>query len=193
MYHFVGPSSRTIVTGATDNVGGSVSDSAILTRFGDTSHLGAYELSLMHLIRMGDVHSAQNGDEPSEPPHILPWLRATLDDVSDLDFEAPIAEFESADSQEIADIFRRAANPGNDNEVPDTPPGGWVFATLWDVMDDFIFKTAESSGERSCSLMGAGRLCQPIFAGSPSNCSRTWRNARGTPSSARDLQMSVGS
>src|SRR5260370_34406243 len=51
----------------------------------------------------------------ASPPE---WLRATLADLANLDFEAPIAESKSADSHELSDLFRAAAG-----ETEDTPAG----------------------------------------------------------------------
>lgn len=79
---------------------------------------------------MSDI--AQGDGAPDQPPQILPWIRGTLDDLADVEFEAPIAGSESADSQELSDLFRRAANPGENREVPDTPVGR-TFAMLWAV------------------------------------------------------------
>lgn len=79
---------------------------------------------------MSDIAKDNGGSD--ENPSILPWIRATLDDLADFDFEVPIAASESADSQELGDLFRLAANPGEDRQVPDTPAGR-VFAMLWAV------------------------------------------------------------
>ncbi|MBB4367628.1 hypothetical protein GGD63_000397 [Bradyrhizobium sp. cir1] len=61
-----------------------------------------------------------NDAEPqrSEPAEILPpvWLRATLADLADLEFDSPIADSNSADSQDLGDLFRKAAG-----ETDDTP------------------------------------------------------------------------
>ncbi|MET3907060.1 hypothetical protein ABID59_001391 [Bradyrhizobium sp. S3.3.6] len=52
-------------------------------------------------------------DEPTEavPPV---WLRATLADLADLEFESPITDSKSADSQELGDLFRKAADETED-------------------------------------------------------------------------------
>jgi hypothetical protein len=67
-----------------------------------------------------------------QPQPSSPWLRATLDDLVNFDFEAPVAESKSADSAELSDLFRVAASPAEDGQVPDTPAGR-VFAMLWAV------------------------------------------------------------
>jgi hypothetical protein len=56
--------------------------------------------------------------QTSAPAETLPpvWLRATLADLADLEFESPIADSKSADSQELGDLFRKAAG-----ETDDTP------------------------------------------------------------------------
>jgi hypothetical protein len=35
-----------------------------------------------------------------------PWARASVADLADFDFEAPVAESQSADSTELGDLFR---------------------------------------------------------------------------------------
>jgi hypothetical protein len=76
--------------------------------------------------------SSQSEKKAGEQPQPPPWLRATLDDLLDLDFEAPIAESKSADSAELSDLFRIAANPAENGQTPDTPAGR-VFSMLWAV------------------------------------------------------------
>jgi hypothetical protein len=51
-----------------------------------------------------------------------PWLRATLDDVKCVDFEAPISGSDSADSDLLGEQFRAFLNSQEQNgELPDTP------------------------------------------------------------------------
>src|SRR5262249_55157356 len=55
-------------------------------------------------------------------PNAAPWARASLADLADLDFEAPVAESQTADSTELSDLFRKAAGAvGENGELPDTP------------------------------------------------------------------------
>jgi hypothetical protein len=64
------------------------------------------------------VHQADADSAPQTPP----WLRASIADLAGLDFEAPIAESQSADSAELGDLFRAAAGPvGEKGELEDTP------------------------------------------------------------------------
>jgi hypothetical protein len=73
----------------------------------------------------------QSGEDFAPP--VLPWLRATLDDLNDFDFEGPVATSQSADSMELSDLFRVAAGPvGEKTELPDTP-SAHIFAMLWAV------------------------------------------------------------
>jgi hypothetical protein len=58
------------------------------------------------------------GSTPQAPP----WARASVADLADLDFEAPAAESQSAESTELSHLFRRAAGAvGENGELPDTP------------------------------------------------------------------------
>jgi len=60
------------------------------------------------------------GSEDSEPVQLPRWLNATMDDVRDFDFEAPIAGLATADCQEISDRFRGAADGNGGPEPVDT-------------------------------------------------------------------------
>jgi len=67
----------------------------------------------------GGVENQIGGDGA---PQIPPWVCATLADLAGLDFEAPAAESQSADSTELGDLFRTAAGLiGENRECPDTP------------------------------------------------------------------------
>ena len=52
---------------------------------------------------------ASSDDEKVDAP---PWLRATLEDAKELDFEAPIIGSISADCHELSDLYREAAQRG---------------------------------------------------------------------------------
>jgi hypothetical protein len=62
-----------------------------------------------------DNNDAPQGEEQTDAPSPA-WLRATLADLANLVFEAPIAKSKSADSRELGDLFRAAAG-----ETEDTP------------------------------------------------------------------------
>jgi hypothetical protein len=62
-----------------------------------------------------NTEPSPNGRPPSEEAPAA-WLSASIGDLSGLDFEAPIAESKSADSQELGSIFRAAAG-----DTEDTP------------------------------------------------------------------------
>jgi hypothetical protein len=65
---------------------------------------------------------AGNQDRGDSAPQTPPWLRASVADLAGLDFEAPIADSQSAESNELGDLFRAAAGPvGEKGELPDTP------------------------------------------------------------------------
>jgi hypothetical protein len=66
--------------------------------------------------------AAENADSGESAPNAPPWARATLADLADLDFEAPVAQSRSADSTELSELFRTAAGAVSENgELPDTP------------------------------------------------------------------------
>jgi hypothetical protein len=90
-------------------------------------------------------------DAPQGPPI---WLRASLADLVDLDFEAPIGASQSADSDELSQLFRTAAESAATERSPETPAAR-VFSML-----------AAVTG------MHAGRPHPAIFAGSRLRC---WR------------------
>jgi hypothetical protein len=53
------------------------------------------------------AEAAESNHETS--PQAPPWTEATLADLDGLDFEAPIAQSRSADSQALSDLYRGAA------------------------------------------------------------------------------------
>lgn len=69
--------------------------------------------------------AAESGAPPGEPV----WLRASLADLGDFDFEAPIGVSKSADSNELGELFRTAAKSAAADGVPETPAER-VFSTL---------------------------------------------------------------
>jgi hypothetical protein len=78
--------------------------------------------------------AAANQDSEDDAPQIPPWVRASLADLADLDFEAPAAESRSADSREVGELFRAAAAVyGEDGTSPDAPAAR-IFSMLSAVM-----------------------------------------------------------
>src|ERR1700722_9800956 len=59
-----------------------------------------------------EAEAAKPGEDvdASTAPQIPPWSQASLADLGDIDFEAPIAASQSADSAELSELFRGAAN-----------------------------------------------------------------------------------
>jgi hypothetical protein len=60
----------------------------------------------------------------------LPWLRATVEDVQALDFEAPITGSSAADSHELSDQFRAALPPTEEGTEPLDTAAVRVFGML---------------------------------------------------------------
>ncbi len=72
-------------------------------------------------------------DESSAAQGPPVWLRASLADLADLDFEAPIVGSQSADSNELSQQFRAAAESAAADGSPETPAAR-VFSMLAAVM-----------------------------------------------------------
>jgi hypothetical protein len=66
-------------------------------------------------------------------PQLPPWLGASLADLSDFDFEAPIARSNSADAAELGELYRAAAGDASPDGAPETPASR-VFGMLSAVM-----------------------------------------------------------
>ena len=67
--------------------------------------------------------SDNDGQENASPPEVStvpPWTQATLADVTDFAFEAPIATSTAADAHDLGDAFHAAAKAAEE----DTPPNG---------------------------------------------------------------------
>jgi hypothetical protein len=71
-------------------------------------------------------HPAAERDVPQGPPV---WLRASSADLVDLDFEAPIIDLQSADSNELGQLFRAAAERTTADGKPESPAAR-VFSML---------------------------------------------------------------
>jgi hypothetical protein len=73
---------------------------------------------------------AENPAAESDAPQSQPvWLRASLADLIDFDFEAPIGASRSADSNELGQLFRTAAESAATDGSPETPAAR-VFSML---------------------------------------------------------------
>ncbi|UPJ95040.1 DUF4209 domain-containing protein [Bradyrhizobium sp. 172] len=114
------------------------------------------------------MDNEKNGDaEPqrSDPAETFPpvWLRATLADLADLEFESPIAESKSADSQELGDLFRKAAG-----ETEDTPAAR-VFRML-SAVAGMLFRPKDRSEPFGAMMVWADGRRSPVagdFRGPP--------------------------
>ena len=63
------------------------------------------------------------------------WLRATVADFANFDFETPIAGSESADSNELGELYRAAASAGEDNVSAANAAEVRVFSMLSAVLE----------------------------------------------------------
>jgi hypothetical protein len=69
-----------------------------------------------------DAHVPEGGGEQIDAPPA--WLRATLADLENFDFEAPVAKSKSAESRDLSGLFRKAA------DETEFPPAMRVFSIL---------------------------------------------------------------
>jgi hypothetical protein len=84
-------------------------------------------------IILEDQTGADSPGGADDAPPNPPWLRASLADLRDLDFEAPIAESQSADSAELGELFRAGAGELSADGAAGTSASR-VFAMLSAVM-----------------------------------------------------------
>jgi hypothetical protein len=89
-----------------------------------------------------DQSESSEGNAEAVP--VSPWLRATIADLQDLDFEASIAGSKSADAGELSDLFRPSIQSGDKNtEPPDT--AATRIAILLSSVTGMHFKPDESN------------------------------------------------
>src|SRR5690242_210547 len=89
-------------------------------------------------------------------PEIPPWARATLADLADLDFEAPVGQSTSAESTELGDLFSASFKAlAADDQVPDTPSAR-VFQMLAAACA-MLFKSAEPNEPFAAMAIFPGR------------------------------------
>lgn len=81
----------------------------------------------------GESDPQNPASESGEPEGLPVWLRASLTDLVDLDFEAPIVGSPSADSNELGQQFRAAIDSAAADGSPETPATR-VFSMLAAVM-----------------------------------------------------------
>jgi hypothetical protein len=74
-----------------------------------------------------DTASPNQEDAPLPSP---PWLRATADDVSSIDFEAPLAGTTTASCATLDDLYRAAIKRGDGSTEPADTPTARVFLML---------------------------------------------------------------
>jgi len=83
---------------------------------------GQVQLLVKQAKRMTAEHGASDPVQDQSAPKPPPWARASIADLTDLDFEGPVVRSQSADSTELGDLFRSAAGDvGADGDPPDTP------------------------------------------------------------------------
>ena len=63
---------------------------------------------------------SKSAEGTEEPVPVIPWLRATMADLQDLDFEAPIANSKSADASELSELFHTSTKEPDKTELPDS-------------------------------------------------------------------------
>ena len=140
-----------------------------------------------------DQSESSEGNEDTIP--VPPWLRATMADLQDLDFEAPIANSKSADASDLSELFSASTQPADKKpEPPDT--AATRIAILLSSVTGMQFKPDENNepfgamirwadGRRSAipSDFGAGHI--DLLAELASQASRFADPARGCLLAAR--------
>jgi hypothetical protein len=97
-----------------------------------------------------------SADSINPAPQMAPWARATLADLSGLDFEAPVAQSTSAESTELGDLFGTAARAlVARDQVADTP-GARVFQMLAGTCG-MLFKSEEPNQPFAAMAIFPGR------------------------------------
>ena len=78
------------------------------------------------------TQNSQNDEPTNEKPSdkVLPWLRANIDDLKDLNFEGPIFGSAAADSHELSDMFRAAVSTTDQGAEPADTAAVRVFNML---------------------------------------------------------------
>lgn len=118
---------------------------------------------------MEDKTAPESPCAESEAPTGPPWLRASLTDLNDLDFEAPVADSASADSAELGDLFRAAVDSLGQQAAAADTPASRVFGMLAAVMG-MHFKPKEPNepfGAMAVFADGRRSAIPADFRGSP--------------------------
>ena len=118
---------------------------------------------------MEDKTAPESPRAESEAPTGPPWLRASLTDLNDLDFEAPVADSASADSAELGDLFRAAVDSLGQQAAAADTPASRVFGMLAAVMG-MHFKPKEPNepfGAMAVFADGRRSAIPADFRGSP--------------------------
>jgi hypothetical protein len=119
----------------------------------------------MEDISAGNAAAEASASGPPPPP----WARATLSDLVDFDFEAPVAASSSADSSRLSDQFSTSGGSiGSNGELPDTPAAR-VFHMLT-AATGMMFRSSEPNEPFGALMMRTDgrRTALPIdFRGPP--------------------------
>lgn len=68
--------------------------------------------------------------QAEQKPFLVPWLCATLEDATDIDFEAPIAGSDTADCHELSGLYRLASQQSDGSSVPPDTASNRIFLML---------------------------------------------------------------
>ena len=85
-----------------------------------------------------------SSEEEKKAVSVSPWLRATMADLQDLDFESPIADSNSADASALAELFHKAIKSADSTTEPSDSAGTRV-AILLSSVAGMHFNPAESN------------------------------------------------
>jgi lysyl-tRNA synthetase class 1 len=110
-------------------------------RFG--SFVAVYGLpNAVAMIDGALARSTEAKGASAEEPRPPQWLSATLADLADLDFEAPIIASKSADSNELSDLYRAATSTDGDSTATADTAAIRVFNML-SAVTGMMFKPQE--------------------------------------------------
>ncbi|GBF58308.1 hypothetical protein PbB2_01982 [Candidatus Phycosocius bacilliformis] len=79
---------------------------------------------------MNDSEAHQEHPQDSDKLNVPIWLRATLEDAKDLDFEAPLTGSISADCHELSDLYRASCQRGDESAPQDETASNRVMTML---------------------------------------------------------------
>lgn len=82
---------------------------------------------------MSENASSVDKDQGDASQQAPPWVSVTAEDITGIDFEAPLAGTTTADCSELSELYRGVATPSGGSAEPTNTPAVRVFTMLWAV------------------------------------------------------------